>query len=272
MTSDNIREPLVSPSLSAFKNNSPEEWQPITINGVRIDYEISNFGRVKTLRNSNRHHRGDVLNLHLNAKGYPIVTLVYQGKHHTIAVHKLVALFFVPNTLSLPEINHKDENKTNNRADNLEWCNRSYNVQYGTGITRRTRTLSRPLCQYNYNGELVRTWPSVKDAARQNNLDASCLTRCAEGMIRTFKGYIWLYQDNKNSNLRLKECLNWLRRGHNSSYGKKLSIEAVDESGVIVHHFSSLRGAEAYGFRSSAICRAIKKRQRHFGLYWRYSD
>ena len=64
--------------------------------------------------------------------GYLKVNLCYNGKDKIIRVHRLVTEAFIPNPDNLPEVNHKDEDKTNNRVENLEWCDRSYNINYGT--------------------------------------------------------------------------------------------------------------------------------------------
>lgn len=78
--------------------------------------------------------------------GYLRVRITYaDGTKKTVKVHRLVALAFVPNPNGYPVINHKDENKTNNRADNLEWCTVRYNTLYGTGIERGRKKRIGPL-------------------------------------------------------------------------------------------------------------------------------
>lgn len=67
----------------------------------------------------------------MDEKGYVKVSLWVNKKVKTIKIHRLVAKYFVPNPYNYKEVNHKDENKTNNHAENLEWCTRKYNVNYG---------------------------------------------------------------------------------------------------------------------------------------------
>ena len=112
-----------------------EEWRSVV--GYEGLYEVSNTGQVRSLDRyvkgkSYRLHKGKVLSPGKNSRGYLSAVLSYNGKHKAITVHRLVAEAFLPNPDNLPEINHKDEDKTNNSVDNLEWCDRSYNNNYGT--------------------------------------------------------------------------------------------------------------------------------------------
>ena len=120
-----------------------EIWRPVV--GYEGLYEVSNTGRVRSLDRyvrckSYRLHKGKVLSPGKDKDGYLFVVLSCNGKHKTIAVHKLVAQAFIPNPDDLPIINHKDEDKTNNRVDNLEWCTAKYNMNYGTRNIRIKET------------------------------------------------------------------------------------------------------------------------------------
>lgn len=103
-----------------------EEW--VDIIGYEGLYQVSNLGRVKSLRNN------IIRKPVSNRKGYKQVGLWKEGEVTHPSIHRLVALHFleVPSNYEEMEVNHKDEDKTNNRADNLEWCTREYNQQYGT--------------------------------------------------------------------------------------------------------------------------------------------
>ena len=106
-----------------------EEWRDIK--GYEGKYQVSNLGRVKSL-NYNRTGKENILSSTPDKGGYLIVNLYKKGKRRGFSVHKLVALHFIPNLNNFSEVNHKDENKSNNCVENLEWCDRKYNVNYGT--------------------------------------------------------------------------------------------------------------------------------------------
>lgn len=109
-----------------------EIW--MKINGYS-NYEISTLGRV-------RNKKGKYLKPEETEKGYLRVDLYKNGKIKHHKVHRLVASAFIPNNKNLPQINHKDENKKNNRVGNLEWCNNWYNSHYGSKSKIHERQIS----------------------------------------------------------------------------------------------------------------------------------
>jgi hypothetical protein len=107
-----------------------EVWKTTHISSY---HEVSNFGRVRTIERTIRKilHHSRIISQSLNREGYPKVFLNTPNGEVTITVHRLVAKAFIPNPNNLPQVNHKDENKTNNNVDNLEWCDATYNLNYG---------------------------------------------------------------------------------------------------------------------------------------------
>ena len=124
-----------------------EIWKEVK--GFEGYYEVSNLGRVRsvdrivvdTVRNCERLLKGKLLVQRDNGNGYNGVMLCKEHKLYSKYVHILVAEAFIPNPDDLPCINHKDEDKTNNCVDNLEWCTYLYNNTYGTRIERRLNTM-----------------------------------------------------------------------------------------------------------------------------------
>lgn len=77
---------------------------------------------------------------HLNYRGYPIIRLCKDGVNKNYKVHRLVAETYIPNPDNLPCVNHKDEDKSNNHVDNLEWCDHAYNMEYSLAKTYKIKT------------------------------------------------------------------------------------------------------------------------------------
>lgn len=160
-----------------------EIWKDIP--GYEGLYRISNTGRVLVLAS------GEFLTQRKNKDGYLRVKLWANGKRRFMYVQRLVAVAFVPNPDKLPEVNHKDERKNNNCAENLEWCTHHYNMNYGTRTTRAAITRSRPVVQIK-GGVVVKRWESAK-AAESDGFDHRHISGCCNGKRRTHKGYEWRF-------------------------------------------------------------------------------
>ena len=117
-----------------------------------------------------------------------MVTLSKHGKQKHFPVHRLVAIAYLENPENLPCINHKDENKTNNNSDNLEWCNYQYNNTY------RERHLAHAsqVAQIK-NGETIATYKSVRYAGKQTGICYVDIIKCAQGKNKHAGGYQWKY-------------------------------------------------------------------------------
>lgn len=99
-------------------------------------YEASTHGRVRSIERTDavgRRKKSTVLRQFFDSRHcYLCVNVWNNGKQKTMRVHRLIALAFIPNPRELPEVNHKDEIKTNNCVSNLEWCDHQYNNTYGS--------------------------------------------------------------------------------------------------------------------------------------------
>jgi hypothetical protein len=108
-----------------IKNLKKEIWKEIK---EYTDYSISNYGRIKSFK---KNKNGKILKLYKNNDGYFCIKLYKNNKSKTFKIHNIVANEFIPNqSNNLYEINHIDENKENNYFENLEWCDRQYNIEY----------------------------------------------------------------------------------------------------------------------------------------------
>lgn len=154
------------------------------------NYEISSLGNVKNKKTNK------ILKPFSTGNEYLKVSLSNNSKTKQFFVHRLVAQAFIPNPNNLPEVNHKKEfEKTNNTVENLEWCNHSYNQNYGTRNERVSKKLSKIYCkkinQYDLQGNFIRTWDSIKEA--EKNVGSTHISQCAKGIFKQTKGYIWRY-------------------------------------------------------------------------------
>lgn len=130
-------------------------------------------------------------------EGYHHVSLCRNGTIRNVFVHRIIASVFLPNPNNEPIINHKDENKTNNRVDNLEWCSYQYNNTYGKGHQSRIRNqinrpdCSKPVIQLTKDGKFVKEYPSAKEAGRQTGIRHIGEVCNHNGPMKSAGGYLW---------------------------------------------------------------------------------
>lgn len=163
--------------------NFPSDGNWLEIAGFE-GYYISDTGLVYSTKTKK------LMKERVNNSGYIVYCLTRKGKHYYRLAHRLVAQAFIPNPNNLPEVNHKDENKKCNGKDNLEWCDRSYNINHGSFIERMKKKQGRPILQYTLDGVLVKKWDSIKEASR-NGYDFRHIQACVTGKAKTHKGYVW---------------------------------------------------------------------------------
>ena len=153
---------------------------------ISTDVEVMAISRQVKFGNVYRWTETKLLTPRDNGKGY--LELEFLGKHRYI--HRLVAEAFIPNPDNLPQVNHKDENKANNTVENLEWCERVYNVNYGTGIERsKEKRFGDRFVVINLDtGEVYKT---PKDASRATGIHNDSISRVCKGKSKTAGGYTW---------------------------------------------------------------------------------
>ena len=160
-----------------------EEWRDVP--GYDGVYQVSNMGRV-------RNKYGHIMKSS-SCRGYRVLILRKDGKSIGCKVHRLVASVFVPNPDNLPCVNHKNENKADNRAENLEWCSVCYNNTYGTKLARQAAKNRKAVLQYSLDGTFLKRWESSKEAAEFYNCTRENIQSSCNGYTNTARGFIWRY-------------------------------------------------------------------------------
>ena len=155
-----------------------EIWKDIP--GYNGRYQASTLGRIRSTdrvilksNGSSESFKGKVLKMARGTGGYLYARIAKSlNDFHQKRVHRLIAETFIPNPLNLPQINHINEDKADNRVENLEWCTAQYNANYGSRASKfatsmmNNPTLSKEVNQYNLDGEYLRSFPSAAEAAR----------------------------------------------------------------------------------------------------------
>lgn len=169
------------------------------------NYAVSNQGRVINIKTKK------ILKPNKKKNGYLEYRLYKSGKIYYLLAHRLVAIAFIENKRKVPFINHKNEIKTDNRVENLEWCTHKENCNYGTAIYRRVihtdfkkrnkninfikgTKKGKRVYQYDLKGNCVQVYNTCKEAAIKNNINITNICNCAKGIQKTAGNYIWSYE------------------------------------------------------------------------------
>ena len=158
-------------------------------------YQVSNMGRVRSFK----YGKVRILKPVANKNGYLKVQLYKNNSLKTIFIHRLVAMAFIPNPNNLPQVNHKDEDKTNNIVSNLEWCDAKYNSNYGTARKRMIEKIQKVVIQIDKNTNvIINIFPSLMEAERQTGYNHGHICKCCKGKLKTTGGYKWSYKDSQS--------------------------------------------------------------------------
>ena len=176
-----------------------EIWKDIPgFNG----YQVSNLGNFKSFK---RNKCGRYLKTNLSKKGYLNVHLRVNGKSSMYKCHRLVLITFdpIPHAEQM-EVNHKNENKQDNRLENLEWMTHIENVRYGTGIQRKSLIQSEEIVCV----ELNTTFNSMKEASETTGINYGNISSCCNGKLNTAGGYHWSFVNSRKRNNSSSDLLN----------------------------------------------------------------
>lgn len=193
-----------------------EEWRQVA--GYEGIYEVSNLGNVYS------HVSKRNLKNQIDWKGYVRMSLTKNRINTKARLHRLVAIAFIDNPDNYLEVNHKDEIKLNNYANNLEWCTTQYNNSYGTkrerlsaylkghavseetrlkisqsnlgkkGVKGAKNNRSKPILQYDLDMNFINRYESIGQAAKLNSFNHSAIICCCQGKYKKYKSSIWIYE------------------------------------------------------------------------------
>lgn len=252
-----------------------EVWK--TIEGCET-HLISNYGRVKSLERriksrgkATRQRKACILRVR-EYVGYLKVSILIEGKTKLASVHRLVAKAFVANPNHYQVVNHKNENKHDNRSINLEWCTTKYNVNYGTGRSRaamtRIENSGRRICQYTKDGKLIMTYLSATVVEKQTGFRYQGVWLACTGKQLTFQGYIWRYEGDSFDKFPTR---------YDYSKRKKVKCRPIAKystNGTLIKIYDGgMRDLkQEYRSYSSINDCILGKSNTAYGFIWRYKD
>lgn len=198
------------PIRAFFYFMDTEIWMDVV--GYEGFYEVSNLGRVKSLPRTRKSSKGGIasvkgkiLKYKIDRYGYLVYGLSKDGRGKSHTCHRIVAKTFIPNPENLPQVNHIDGNKVNNKVENLEWCTNIYNhmeaLKLGLrgGKPYKKRVDARNVLMYK-DGVHIRTFESLAQAARELNFKKGRISNCLRKSSKSSGGFFFEYEAKNPSN------------------------------------------------------------------------
>ena len=247
-----------------------EEWRDVV--GYEGLYQVSNLGRIKSVSKQKVTPTAiyfttpKILPQRISKGGYYRVSLCKESHSKYISVHKLVANAFIGDQCDLT-INHLNEKKWDNRAENLEYITLSENIRYGTGVKRSSisrktseKVKRTPVNQYTLGGVFVARYKSISEAKEINGYRKENISLCCLHKRNQSNGFIWRYDGDHDVSYNIRT--------------KSKPVVQYNMNGDKLNEYSSLEEAtKTTGIHKGDICNCCRGKLKHARKYiWRYKD
>ena len=182
-----------------------EIWKEIK--GFEGYYKISNLGRVLSIKRRVNSSKGRtrlvnerILKTRVDKYGYETVILRKFNKDRHFTIHRLIAIAFIKNPNNHPSINHIDENKLNNKPENLQWCTVKFNNLYNNrqekiNIKLRNVIKGKVILQYDLNNNFIKEWRSLREIARATGFSRTEINKVCRNERLSYNNYYWKYKE-----------------------------------------------------------------------------
>ena len=170
-----------------IENKLNEIWKDII--GYEGIYMISNYGNVFSMNNN----KNKILKPIMDKDGYLTINLCNNGTRKKYRIHRLVAESFIENKEKKKTVNHKDENKKNNKVTNLEWFSFYENNNYGSHNEKISKSLSKKIVQLSLEYNLIKIWGSATLVKKELGFNQGCISACCRGKLKKHKEFKWMF-------------------------------------------------------------------------------
>lgn len=232
-------------------------------------YEVSNMGNVRFYRKNEYHimkPAKDKMKCYNGGSSYMAVCLHNTHGRKKVYVHRIVAESFLPNPNKLPEVNHINGIKSDNRVENLEWVSKSENIIHSIRVLGRLSTnQKKPVMKFDKLGNFIQKYDSISDASKDVGISFGLISEVCKKKRKSAGGYIWRYECEGAD--KISEFINERdkRVVQISKYGKAIKT-----------YTSTIEAANECGIRCPSNIAGCCKKRRGFnysgGFMWRYAD